>query len=723
MSKTYLTPTERRQNQSDRALEWEDTDSSLEKLGKTGYKYSLGFGERGGSLIKDIWKGEIMGDKKYQRDWSLQDGFDALGILPVAKGAQMAKPLVGKGKNLVTKGVDKVRSIFGGGKKPKVVKKKKPPHPDGPDAYDPKKKPDAGKKDLDNPEGKPPGRLKRTADWMNKHPKTTIGVAAGGALVADALGGEVMDRQKRTGQPKTSQNDPTGQTIPGLPMTGLGDMSGWDRQNTMQGLANAMPQQIARRGGSGSTMTNLAQGRAQAEADRLMDIEIQKAKGTYDPTYSEDPDYFMKQRYESTGGRAAGDWDALTPEQKREKTAAYQKNSYYDSSSKEGRAADKALADSGWTAPRQDRLVNAARAELGMPSAEQSRLDELDRRAGLTGPGGSFGPEGPAGHQTPQQWGGGNVFVDPNDPTNENKRPGQVSRDEFMDKSGMQTPGTGLTQNPDGTYNTLEFGDTYEQSGGDKSAEEYLVGPQGSSPQIEGGHAKLANLQHQANDQSVTMADGHSNPLDDLSEGTRRLSSDMQDYGDAAFKNKADALGYLNRQAPTVDEPAPAPAPEEPAPEEPAPWKPDIDWRLPGGIGLGSALLYAVSRGKIKPKQAQKLLGNKAAPKQLTNRRLNRVPEQQALPLKPAPKQLGNRPAPQQIGTRPNQLGNRPTPKRLEYNPRSRARYQPQQGPGVPKMTEKNARNLLQHGRNPDGSVATKEQRIAAMRYLRENRL
>jgi len=38
-------------------------------------------------------------------------------------------------------------------------------------------------------------------------------------------------------------------------------------------------------------------------------------------------------------------------------------------------------------------------------------------------------------------------------------------------------------------------------------------------------------------------------------------------------------------------------------------------------------------------------------------------------------------------------------------------------------MTEKNARNLLQHGRNPDGSVATKEQRIAAMRYLRENRL
>ena len=42
--------------------------------------------------------------------------------------------------------------------------------------------------------------------------------------------------------------------------------------------------------------------------------------------------------------------------------------------------------------------------------------------------------------------GGGNTFVDPNDPTNENKRPGQVSRDEFMEQSGMRTPGTGPTR-------------------------------------------------------------------------------------------------------------------------------------------------------------------------------------------------------------------------------------------------------------------------------------
>ena len=872
--KKYKSQRERDVGRINKYLFKHDNDDGMFMKGfKTLGDWTLGTGLRAGAAGLDAIEGDLLGGKQImpkalqgqnwtdegtQRDWTGQDAMDVAMVMPATRalgGATKVGQAIRKvpgGKLFIGKGGP--GTAFNG---PKFSK------------YTPGGR-NWGSK-LQNF-----GRTKKGLALKTAAASGTLGAASN---MIDGVG--LPDQEPNPLDPNQTLDDPTGQNVPGLPMEGAGAGAGAGGQHpatAFQTQANSMPGQVRRLGGSGSTMPSLAQGRMQAEADRLMDNEIKKSKGTYNPTYSEDPNYFMKQRYESTGGRAAGDWDAMTPEQKRAATSAYQQNNYYDSSSKEGRAADQRLKDSGWTAPRADGIANAARQELGMNSLQDHRAEEAAK----------------------PQWGGGNYFADPDDPNNENIMPGQVTRQEFMDKSGMQTPGTGLTQNPDGSYQTHEYGDTYEKSGGDASAEEYLVGPQeqppeplevtdvrsesadeflsrhgtsepdgqptftsGATPQqmelnrptlpqsdplaaqptpapqgegkmepfvdeqgrrgfrpteeslasplpseeeylklapdgnyeeyvkshqsmaedrgvmgggmgldnpapdtltapgqagprIEGGHAKLANLMNQAGDRSVKMADGYSDPSMDMSEGTRMLSSDMQDYGDAAFKNKADALGYLNRQAPTMDEPAPeAPEPMPGPGPGPAPgpedggdfnWKP---WAAgAGGAGLAALAAWALSRGRIKPKQAQKLIGKLGSkgpkplglPQNRMPRKLNNIGPQKALPLKPAPKQLTNTPKPNPT------LPNKPTPKQLTTQKKGvqvehfsdkpfrmgkevrgpgfhSARHQPMQGPGVPKMTEKNARSLVQQGRNPDGSIATKEQRIAAMRYLKANRL
>jgi hypothetical protein len=191
-------------------------------------------------------------------------------------------------------------------------------------------------------------------------------------------------------------------------------------------------------------------------------------------------------------------------------------------------------------------------------------------------------------------------------PDGETGAPGQLTKEQFMDKTGMRTEGTGITQNADGSFNTLEFGDTFENSGGMDSAEDYLIGSEQQGPiqpesgripdgqggysqpdpllnpnvsaqqnqqrpfnPVEGGASMMANLQNfgpgsgssTPNNSGKGMYTDQFGQQSELGKGTVRMSANDQDYGNANFKNKDDALGYINRGA-SLDEPAPE-APEE----------------------------------------------------------------------------------------------------------------------------------------------------------------
>jgi hypothetical protein len=181
----------------------------------------------------------------------------------------------------------------------------------------------------------------------------------------------------------------------------------------------------------------------------------------------------------------------------------------------------------------------------------------------------------------------GSAFVDPNDPENKNKAPGQVSRDEFMKRTGLTNPGTAITQNPDGTFNTLEFGNAFGRAGGQASANNVL------------NPVQQAALGRQLDAESEVFTDqfGQQTPM---SESTVRMSGNMQDYGDAAFATKEDALAYLNRDKAAPSQPDTPAEPAEPmAPEsdedEGLDWK---DYALgAGALGTG-ALLARTPMGK-----------------------------------------------------------------------------------------------------------------------------
>ena len=187
----------------------------------------------------------------------------------------------------------------------------------------------------------------------------------------------------------------------------------------------------------------------------------------------------------------------------------------------------------------------------------------------------------------------GSAFVDPNDPENKNKAPGQVSRDEFMKRTGLTNPGTAITQNPDGTFNTLEFGNAFENAGGIDTARQQLMPEglgQGSMSISRAKPATLANIENQvAGDNSFTYADGSQGPA--MKDGSIRASSNMQDYGDASFATKEDALAYLNRGNDESSAPAEPMNPEDEG----------LDWTdyLTGAGLLGTgALLYKTPAGK-----------------------------------------------------------------------------------------------------------------------------
>jgi hypothetical protein len=172
----------------------------------------------------------------------------------------------------------------------------------------------------------------------------------------------------------------------------------------------------------------------------------------------------------------------------------------------------------------------------------------------------------------------GNIYVDPNDPENKNGAPGQVSREEYMARTGMENPGTAMFKHDDGRIETVEFGDAFERAGGMDTAKQVLAPAarggslsMGSEPyRPENAGAMLANLRNQgAADNRFTFKDGSKFNVN-VNKGTRRMTNDMQDYGDAMFTNEQDALNYLNRgslnepyQKPSLDEPSPAPQTDE----------------------------------------------------------------------------------------------------------------------------------------------------------------
>ena len=193
----------------------------------------------------------------------------------------------------------------------------------------------------------------------------------------------------------------------------------------------------------------------------------------------------------------------------------------------------------------------------------------------------------------------GNIYVDPKDTGNENKGPGQVSRDQFMEKTGMQNPGTAMFKHDDGRVETVEFGDAFERAGGMDTARQVLTPPDRSgslsmsypTDRPANGATQMANLENQeGRDNRYTFKDG-SKFDENINSGTRRMTNNMQDYDDAMFQSEEDALRYLNRgslnepyKKPTMEDPTPAPAPETDENGMPI-------WPYVAAAGLGAAEL------------------------------------------------------------------------------------------------------------------------------------
>ena len=576
--KEYLTPTEFR------ILNERERSGGLEDM-------FMGSGKAYAGMARDLYKSNIEGDEKYDRDWNWSDAvdpaMDALSVFGFRGLKEFLKTPAAKGTAKgIGKGLQKGYNAATGARRGAATA----PKVGGPKGSMPKS---SGKKTLDAPDGKAPevkpGMMQKAGTAIKNNPikstlagATVLGGGAAGinAMLPDAPEGLDPLEQPAEGEvvdPAANQNldNPNGQ----MAMTPEGQA-----QAAMQAKANSMPGMVNRQGGSGSKMANLAQGRVQAQANFMADdiIKAQKKQS--------DQNNFLRDRYDATGGRRAGAWDRLSEAQKDEMVGNYSKNSFYDSSSDAGKAADAKLKESGYTPPMADALSQAEGQEM----AEQSRLQELDAavEAQQSGAAGSYGVAA--------------------DPENYQGSLNTVDKAAFSDKTGMRTEGTGITQNADGSFNTLEFGDTFENSGGRDSAEDYLIGQDQQGPvqpesgripdgqggysqpdplldpnvsaqqnqqrpfnPVEGGASMMANLDNfgpgsgssTPNNSGKGMYTDEFGQQSELGKGTVRMSANDQEYGDANFKNKEDALGYLNRGA-SLEEPAPeAPAAPE-APEE-----------------------------------------------------------------------------------------------------------------------------------------------------------
>ena len=414
-------------------------------------------------------------------------------------------------------------------------------------------------------------------------------------------------------------------------------------QAAMQAKANSMPDMVNRLGGSGSKMGNLAKGRVQAQANFMADdiIKAQKIQARKDASKAHREGVMADNWETSQIGRADGRaWDELDDDTRQDMQKRFMANmgSPYDSS--EG--------------------------------AKQARLDKVINEFG----GNYVSPDGKTG------------------------APGQLTKEQFMDKTGMRTEGTGITQNADGSFNTLEFGDTFENSGGMDSAKDYLGG-------VQGGDAMMANLDNfgpgsgssTPNNSGKGMYTDQFGQQSELGKGTVRMSANDQDYGDANFKNKEDALGMINRGA-SLEEPAPeapeapeAPAaPEAPEEEEEGGWDKYAPYLAP--LALAHPATRKWGRKNI-PKLANKFKGAKPSNmKQLEGNFYNATP---------IPRYSGQAP---RLGNSPMQLPNRAPG--LPNN----APGLPHRAPGLPHRADPNVPKALPNKSMsaPAGRQVTPEQ-------------
>ena len=455
-----------------------------------------------GGMANDFVRGDLMGDPNYDRDWTEDDAYTAFGTglvsLPGAKLLGSAAKGLRGATNLGSKGATKAYNVATG------ANRKAPQIPTG------KKKP---KVDLDNPSGKneivkydpnkagKPGLLSRAGQAIkNNKGKTALGLGAAG-LAALGLGG---DDEEQAPQPETPDTDinldnPDAGTV--TPRTQAQKREFSDDGQTEMGIArnvNVDPKakDVAGRGTNNyaELMINEANRKAKDYAAKeKADARVRKiAEGR-------DRDFLDSYNRSAYGRAELGDFDSLSPEKQAELRKQY----------------------------AQSRRAGA------YDSSKAAKQESMQRLADT-----------------------GSYYVDPNDPDNKNQAPGQVSRDEFMKKSGMQNPGTIMSKNLDGTYNTVETADAFKRAGGAESAFDAIA---------RDNPGAMANILNQVGgDNSFTNIDGSQGA--DMNEGTIRTPSNMQEYGDSAFQSREDALAYLNRK-PTMDEPAPAPN-SEPMPEE-----------------------------------------------------------------------------------------------------------------------------------------------------------
>jgi hypothetical protein len=483
-----------------------------------------------GSMATDLVRGDIMGDPNYDRDWTEDDAWElggtALATLPGGKLLGSAAKGLRGAANVGSRGATKAYNVATG------AKRKAPQIPIG------KKKP---KVDLDNPSGgktgytgkkneivkydpKKAAATKKLADGAVKGAASTaksglksglmagaLGLArkhpliAGGLGIAGAMGlGNLFDDDEQAPQSETPDTDinldnpdagaGAGATATQAQQPQLGGQAEMAAADNVD--VDPTAKNVVGRGTNNfaQTMTNLGNQKAKDYAAKeKADARVRKiAEGR-------DRDFLESYNRSAYGRAELGDFDSLSPEKQAELRQRY----------------------------AQSRRAGA------YDSSKAARQESMQRLADT-----------------------GSYYVDPNDPTNENQAPGQVSRDEFMERSGMQNPGTILSPQPGGKYGTVETKAAFDRAGGAQSAFDAIG---------KDNPGAMANILNQVGgDNSFTFADGSKGP--DMNEGTIRTPSNMQEYGDSVFQNREDALAYLNRK-PNMDEPAPAPN-SEPMPEE-----------------------------------------------------------------------------------------------------------------------------------------------------------
>ena len=340
----------------------------------------------------------------------------------------------------------------------------------------------------------------------------------------------------------------------------------------------------------------------------------------------------MKAIYNTTGGRDANAWDSLDMAGKKQAIRNFNIN--------QGNARDRRnrmnnmLVDAtnrwidggmqgpqpsaAWVEPEVMAQQKFDKAGFHQPQGrpEDPAVAPKDPWSDVSAAGlvGDYGDEGEAGE--PGEMPEAEVEA-PEQPFFSQDR-GGISPEEFTKLTGLKRKGTGMTQNADDTWNTIESGGAFDRAGGMDSARDHLQGGD-----VEGGESMMAALENYGPGSGDWRdnASGKGRYTDEfgqqsmLGEGTVRLSPNDQEYGDANFESGDDALGYLNRFDQPDVQPQPAPPgviPSSPRVQPPA--SPDRRQgpRMPSGPqALTAAALMALSKKFKIP--FDKLVKNKAA--------------------------------------------------------------------------------------------------------------